>query len=119
MRLTKTQAGFRLPKSALAPNDQRLTLAVIQNQIIYAEPIKKSPRVISRSFSVSTLQYIPPVQESIFQLVIHLQPTVTITDRNEISIMLPRFRRIDSLQGKNVHLIGPSRGLIKDSMASW
>jgi hypothetical protein len=46
-------------------------------------------------------------------------PTVNITERNEISIMLPRFRRIDSLQGKNVHLVGPGRSMIKDSMAKW
>merc|ERR1719456_1454811 len=119
MRLVKSMAGFRLPKSALAPNDRRLTLAVTQNQRIYAEPIKKSPRVISRSFAISTLQYIPPVRESIFQLVIMLQPTVNITDKNPIVITLPRFRRIDSLANKNVHLVGPGRGLIKDSMAEW
>jgi hypothetical protein len=119
MRLTAEQAGFRLPRSALAPNDRRLTLEVIQNQIIYPEPIKKSPRVISRSFAISTLEYLPPVRESIFQLVIRLQPTVNITWKNPIVIHLPRFRRIDSLAEKNVHLIGPGRVLIKDSMAQW
>jgi hypothetical protein len=121
MRLTPTGggAGFRLPSTDLAPNDLRLTLAVIANQIIYAEPIKKSPRVVGRSFQISTLEYLPPVQESIFQLVIWLMPTVNVTDRNPIVLTLPRFRRIDSLQGKNVHLIGPARSLIKDSMAQW
>jgi hypothetical protein len=119
MRLTTAQAGFRLPKTSLAPNDKRLTLAVISNQIIYPEPIKESPRVISRSFQISKLEYLPPVQESIFQLVIWLLPTVNITDRNPVTLLLPRFKRIESLQNKNVHLIGPGRGLIKDSMAAW
>merc|ERR1719498_913473 len=116
MRLIKTQAWFRLPKSALAPNDRRLTSEVIENQIIYAEPIKKSPRVISRSFAVSQLMYTPPTRESIFQLGIRLQPTVNLTYQNRIKITLPRFRRIDSLVGKNVHLAGPGRSLIMESM---
>jgi len=119
MRLTQAGAGFRLPKTELLPNDQRLTIECIQNQIIYSEPIKKSPRVISRSFGISRLEYLPPVQESIFQLVIWLQPTVNITDKNPITLTLPRFRRIDSLRDKNVHLVGPGRALIKDSMAQW
>jgi len=119
MRLVETMAQFRLPKGSLAPNDQRLMLEVVSNQIIYAEPIKSSPRVISRSFAISRLEYIPPTRESIFQLVILLQPTVNITDQYDIVITLPRFRRIDSLANKNVHLIGPGRAMIKDSMAAW
>jgi len=117
IRILKADGGFRLPTSALAPNDMRLTIAVIKNQIIYAEPIKESPRVVDRSFAISEFQYLPPTQQSIFMLVIRLQPTVNITDETDMIITLPGF--VNSLNKVNVHLIGESRGLIRESMAQW
>lgn len=117
IRILKADGGFRLPTSALAPNDMRLTIAVIKNQIIYAEPIKESPRVVDRSFAISEFEYRPAMQQSIFMLVMRLQPTVNITDSTDIIISLPGF--VNSLNKVNIHLIGESRGLIRESMAQW
>jgi hypothetical protein len=94
---------------------------VIENQIIRAEPIKESPRVISRTFIQSELEYYPkpPARDNIFQLRINVTPTVIINHQNPIVIKLPKFRRIDSLIGRKVHLSGANNSLIEESMADW
>lgn len=117
VRILRSDGGFRLPTFALAPNDLRLTIAVIQNQIIFAEPIKESPRVVDRTFAISEFNYFPPAQQNIFMLTMRLQPTVNLTDSNDIVIRLPGF--VNSLDKFNIHLIGASSGLIRESMAQW
>lgn len=109
--------GFRLPSEPMDLNDPRLTIACIRNQIIYEEPIKDSPRVVDRSFMVSEFEYRPPQKESIFLLIIDLKPTVNITEDNEITIKLPGFR--NSLSKVNIHIMGPDRHRITESMAQW
>lgn len=109
--------GFRLPPDPLLPNDPKLTIAVIRNQIIVEEPIKISPRVVDRTFLISEFIYMPPQQQSIFLLMMRLQPTVNITEDQTITISLPGFR--NSLAKRNVHIMGESRHYIRDSMGEW
>ncbi|CAJ1329421.1 unnamed protein product [Effrenium voratum] len=80
--------GFRLPSTPLLPDDMRLTIQAIGNVVIFEEPIKTSPRVVDRSFQVSEFVYSPPQKDSIFQLRMILQPTVNITEDNDIIIFL-------------------------------
>eukprot|EP00933_Yihiella_yeosuensis_P002447 TRINITY_DN10414_c0_g1_i1.p1 TRINITY_DN10414_c0_g1~~TRINITY_DN10414_c0_g1_i1.p1 ORF type:complete len:641 (+),score=95.21 TRINITY_DN10414_c0_g1_i1:135-1925(+) len=110
--------GFRLPRTPLLPNDKRLTIQSLGNNIIFEEPVKESPRVVERSFMISEFQYRPPQKESICQLQITLQPTVNISgDTNDISIFLPGFR--NSLSKVNIHIMGEDRFRIENSMAEW
>ncbi|CAE7830187.1 RDH8 [Symbiodinium microadriaticum] len=87
-------SGFRLPATPLLPNDPSLTIRAIGNVVIFEEPIKTSPRVVDRSFMVSEFIYAPPQQDSIFQLKMILQPTVNITEDNDIIIFLPCSKRM-------------------------
>eukprot|EP00439_Symbiodinium_sp_Y106_P022227 s3268_g2.t1 len=87
-------SGFRLPATPLLPNDPSLTIQAIGNVVIFEEPIKTSPRVVDRSFMVSEFIYAPPQQDSIFQLKMILQPTVNITEDNDIIIFLHLQRRV-------------------------
>jgi len=109
--------GFRLPQTPLLPNDPKLTIACIKNQLIFEEQIKSSPRVVDRTFLTSVLEYHPPQRESIFQLIMVLEPTVDIKLENEITIKLPGFR--NKLSKRNVHLMGKGRSYFKDSLAAW
>mmetsp|Transcript_73562 Transcript_73562/g.157668 ORF Transcript_73562/g.157668 Transcript_73562/m.157668 type:complete len:1505 (-) Transcript_73562:114-4628(-) len=116
MRVLETN-GFRLPATSLDPNDQNLTIQSKGNLIIKEAPIKSSPRVVDRSFIISKFEYLPPKQESIFLMLMTLQPTVNITHDNDIIIFLPKFR--NSLSKLNIHIMGEDRYRIKDSMAQW
>jgi hypothetical protein len=116
-RVLSAKGGFRLPPTTLTVNDPSLTIEVIENQIIYPEPWKSSPRVVSRSFNQSEFRYLPPTKESIFLFIIKLQPTVNLTSSSPIQLTLPGFR--NSLSKLNIHITGPSRGLIEDSMGQW
>jgi len=117
VRIMTNEGGFVLPKFTLNVNDPRLTIAVIENQIVFPEPIKSSPRVVERSFSISEFDYQPLQQESIFLFKIRLQPTVNISETQPIVMNLPGFR--NSLSKLNIHVTGPGRELIRDSMAQW
>jgi hypothetical protein len=133
MKIMKADGGFRLPATSLAPNDLRLTIAVVENQIIYAEPIRSSPRVVARSFARSEFLYLPPVPESIFQLKMILQPTVNITKDKPIIISLfgfsNNFRQPPAqseCQAKwqwdcptSIHIQGEDRGMFEASIAWW
>jgi len=110
-------SGFRLPATPLLPNDPSLTIQAIGNVVIFEEPIKTSPRVVDRSFMVSEFIYAPPQQDSIFQLKMILQPTVNITEDNDIIIFLPGFR--NSLAKVNIHIMGEDRFRIDNSMGYW
>jgi hypothetical protein len=132
-KVMMADGGFRLPSTSLAPNDLRLTIAVVENQIIYAEPIKSSPRVVARSFARSEFQYLPPVPESIFQLKMTIQPTVEIPTEKPIIIALfgfnNSFRQPPATAScikvwqwdcpTSIHILGESRGLFEDSIAWW
>ncbi|CAJ1417799.1 unnamed protein product [Effrenium voratum] len=109
--------GFRLPSTPLLPDDMRLTIQAIGNVVIFEEPIKTSPRVVDRSFQVSEFVYSPPQKDSIFQLRMILQPTVNITEDNDIIIFLPGFR--NSLSKVNIHIMGDDRYRIENSMGYW
>jgi hypothetical protein len=109
--------GFRLPKTPFEPNDKRLTISVVENQLIYEASIQKSPRVVDRSFLVSTFEYFPAQRETIFKLRMRLQPTVNITNAQPIVIKLPGF--INSLSKLNIHIMGANRSAIDQSMAKW
>mmetsp|Transcript_70728 Transcript_70728/g.165888 ORF Transcript_70728/g.165888 Transcript_70728/m.165888 type:complete len:1497 (+) Transcript_70728:104-4594(+) len=110
-------SGFRLPSTPLLPNDPSLTIQAMGNVVIYEEPIKTSPRVVDRSFMVSEFIYAPPQQDSIFQLKMILQPTVNITEDNDIILFLPGFR--NSLSKVNIHIMGEDRFRIENSMGYW
>lgn len=109
--------GFRLPINALEPNDARLTIQAMGNVIIREEQIKTSPRVVDRSFIVSNFIYAPPQNQSIFQLKMQLQPTVNITDKNDIILYMPSF--VNSLAKLNIHIMGEDRHRIENSMGYW
>ncbi|CAE8627095.1 unnamed protein product, partial [Polarella glacialis] len=109
--------GFRLPSTPLEPNDQRLTIESTGSVIIYEEKIRMSPRVVDRSFMVSIFEYRPPQKESIFQLLMTLQPTVNISSTNDIIIFMPGFR--NSLSKINIHIMGDDRFRLLDSMGQW
>eukprot|EP00930_Biecheleria_cincta_P059553 TRINITY_DN4525_c0_g2_i1.p1 TRINITY_DN4525_c0_g2~~TRINITY_DN4525_c0_g2_i1.p1 ORF type:complete len:931 (+),score=159.96 TRINITY_DN4525_c0_g2_i1:136-2928(+) len=109
--------GFRLPTTALEPDDARLTIQAMGNVIIREEPIKTSPRVVERSFLISKYTYSPPENQSIFQLKIQLMPTVNITENNDIILYLPRF--VNTLAKLNIHIMGEDRFRIDNSMGYW
>jgi hypothetical protein len=133
LRVLKADGGFITPQFSLEPNDLRLTIAVVENQIIREESIRESPRVVARSFAISTFDYLPAVPQSIFQLKMTLMPTVNITSDNPIYIKLDRFNNTSPKPPCpspppgapptpcpiNVHVSGASRAFIKDSMAQW
>jgi hypothetical protein len=109
--------GFRLPSTPLEPNDQRLTIRSTENNIIFEEPIKTSPRVVSRTFMISEFRYRPPKKQSIFQLQMILQPTVNITADNDIIVYLPQFS--NSLSKVNVRFTGNDSFRIENSLGLW
>lgn len=109
--------GFSLPETPLLPNDPRLTIACIKNQMIFEEPIKNSPRVVDRTFLTSRFQYFPPQKESIFLLVITLEPTVNITEDNPVIFDMPGFR--NSLSKRNIHIKGNDGYRFASSIGEW
>jgi hypothetical protein len=109
--------GFRLPKGSFEPNDPRLKISVVENQLISEASIMQSPRVVDRSFLISEFEYLPATRKTIFKLKMRLQPTVNITNAQPITIRLPGF--VNSLSKRNIHIMGPSRSLIDGSMARW
>eukprot|EP00928_Gymnodinium_smaydae_P007329 TRINITY_DN12649_c0_g3_i2.p1 TRINITY_DN12649_c0_g3~~TRINITY_DN12649_c0_g3_i2.p1 ORF type:complete len:1560 (-),score=383.63 TRINITY_DN12649_c0_g3_i2:256-4455(-) len=117
MRILYADGGFRLPAEPFLPNDERLTIAVVRNQIIFEAPFIESPRVVDRSFIVSVFRYYPPQKENIFLLKMELQPTVNITYEQPIMIVLPGF--VNSLSKLNIHIAGSGREFIYQSMGQW
>eukprot|EP00927_Polykrikos_kofoidii_P021047 TRINITY_DN20070_c0_g1_i1.p1 TRINITY_DN20070_c0_g1~~TRINITY_DN20070_c0_g1_i1.p1 ORF type:complete len:1612 (+),score=301.09 TRINITY_DN20070_c0_g1_i1:309-4838(+) len=117
LRLMEPDNAIRLPTFPLEPNDPRLKIGVIQNQIIHMTSIFDSPRVVDRSFIVSEFEYLPAQAESIFMLRMKLEPTVNITEDQPIIISLPGF--INVLSKFNIHITGPNRSMIRDSMGQW
>jgi hypothetical protein len=117
MRVLAEDAGFRLPITPLAPNDRRLTIAVVENQIIRPQPIAESPQVVARGFAISEFEYFPPTRKSIFMLTMRLQPTVNITDSQDIIIELPGFN--NTLRKVNIQIMGEDRYRIRGSAGIW
>jgi len=115
--LRENSGGFRLPRTPLQPNDPSITIQTLQNQIIFSEGIKISPQVVARTFITSEFQYQPAVSGSPFLLTMRLEPTVNITFRNAINIELPGFT--NALSKNNIHITGPARDRITDSMGQW
>lgn len=111
------QNAFRLPADSLLPNDPKLTIAVIKNQIIYPEPIKSSPRVVDRTFDISEFDYRPANARSSFLLWMRLVPTVPIGETNTLTINLLGFR--NTLSKRNIQITGQGRQYIRDSMGEW
>jgi len=72
---------------------------------------------VDRTFLTSIFEYRPPQRESIFQLLMTLEPTVDIAPDNVIKIKLPGFR--NKLSKRDVHVMGEGRSYIKDSLARW
>jgi len=110
-------AGFMLPITSLSANDPRLRISVDGNQYIYEEQIQSSPRIVRRTFLISTFEYRPPVKESIFLFIMRLQPAVNISYPADIVINLPGFR--NSLSKQKIEISGPSRSYIKLAEGQW
>lgn len=112
--------GFQLPDDMFLKNDPRLKIACVANQIIREEQIKTSPIVVTRTFIQSELEYHPAVAGSICLILMTLRPTVNITDGQDIVIKFARFQRnILFLTQRNIHIMGPDRYRITDSMGQW
>mmetsp|Transcript_107634 Transcript_107634/g.246399 ORF Transcript_107634/g.246399 Transcript_107634/m.246399 type:complete len:900 (+) Transcript_107634:636-3335(+) len=113
--LLQDHANCTLP-DLLDENDPDLTIEVTQGQVIYPEPVKRSEKVVSRTFLISTFDYQPRQKESTFLWTITIQPTVNITEF-PIEITMPRVNNI--LNKRNIHLTGKDANRILAQTAYW
>lgn len=113
----RLQAGFRTPPFTLVQNDPRLKIEALENQIIYPQNISDSPRVIARTFMTSTLDCRPARPVSTFQMFLKLQPSMNISEGEDIILTLQGFT--NALNRTQVQVMGPNRDYVVLSTASW
>ncbi len=87
-------------------NDPSILIKTTTKQIIIEAQVQDSPRVVSRTFDVSTFRYEPRFKESTFMLFMDLEPTVDIAPANDITIKLPGFKNV--LMKQYIHHTGVS-----------